>query len=128
MEPNNYRQGVDCTGHRSRGGGGGMTQPGPAGPEPAGPLRVGILGAGMIATAEPGYLPGLRQLPGRVAVTAIASRTRARAERVARDWDIPVVCDDLGGLLARADVDAVVNLTPITDHYQTSLRVLAAGK
>jgi len=82
----------------------------------------------MIATVEPGYLPGLRRLSGRVAVTAIASRTRARAERVARDWDIPVVCDDLGGLLARADVDAVVNLTPIADHYETSLRVLAAGK
>ncbi len=105
-----------------------MTQPGPASRRPGDPLRVGILGAGMIATVEPGYLHGLRRLPGRVAVTAIASRTRARAERVARDWDIPVVCDDLGGLLARADVDAVVNLTPIADHYQTSLRVLAAGK
>jgi predicted dehydrogenase len=105
-----------------------MTQPSPASRKPAGPLHVGILGAGMIATAGPGYLPGLRRLPGRVAVTAIASRTRARAERVARDWDIPVVCDDLGGLLARADVDAVVNLTPIADHYQTSLRVLEAGK
>ena len=105
-----------------------MTQPGPASRRPGDPLRVGILGAGMIATVEPGYLHGLRRLPGRVAVTAIASRTRARAERVARDWDIPVVCDDLGGLLARADVDAVVNLTPIADHYETSLRVLAAGK
>ncbi len=105
-----------------------MTLPGPAARRPGDPLRVGILGAGMIATVEPGYLPGLRRLSGRVAVTAIASRTRARAERVARDWDIPVVCDDLGGLLARADVDAVVNLTPIADHYETSLRVLAAGK
>lgn len=105
-----------------------MTRPGPAARRPGDPLRVGILGAGMIATVEPGYLPGLRRLSGRVAVTAIASRTRARAERVARDWDIPVVCDDLGGLLARADVDAVVNLTPIADHYETSLRVLAAGK
>ena len=105
-----------------------MTLPGPAARRPGDPLRVGILGAGMIATVEPGYLPGLRRLSGRVAVTAIASRTRARAEQVARDWDIPVVCDDLGGLLARADVDAVVNLTPIADHYETSLRVLAAGK
>jgi predicted dehydrogenase len=31
----------------------------------------------MIAMVEPGYLPGLRRLRGRVAVTAIASRTRA---------------------------------------------------
>jgi len=63
-----------------------------------------------------------------VAVTAIASRTRARAEQVARDWDIPVVCDGLGEMLARGDVDAVVNLTPIAAHYETSLRILAAGK
>ena len=96
--------------------------------KPAGPLRVGILGAGMIATAEPGYLPGLRRLRGRVEVTAMASRTRSRAEQVARDWDIPEVYDDLGQMLDGADLDAVVNLTPIAAHYETSLRILSAGK
>ena len=105
-----------------------MAMPGPVTRGSQAPLRVGILGAGMIATVEPGYLPGLRLLRGRVAVTAIASRTRARAEQVARDWDIPVVCDGLGEMLARGDVDAVVNLTPIAAHYETSLRILAAGK
>src|SRR6202021_542042 len=89
------------------GGGGHVAMPGPAPRNPQVPLRVGILGAGMIATVEPGYLPGLRRLRGRVAVTAIASRTRARAEQVARDWDIPVVCDNLDEMLARGDVDAV---------------------
>lgn len=49
-----------------------MTGPGPAARKPGDPLRVGILVAGMIATAEPGYLPGLRPLRGRVEVTAIA--------------------------------------------------------
>ncbi len=62
----------------------------------------------MIATAEPGYLPGLRRLRGRVEVTAIASRTRSRAEQVARDWDIPAIYDGLGPMLAAPDVDAVV--------------------
>ena len=81
-----------------------MAMPGPVTRGSQAPLRVGILGAGMIATVEPGYLPGLRLLRGRVAVTAIASRTRARAEQVARDWDIPVVCDGLGEMLARSDV------------------------
>ena len=60
-----------------------MAMPGPAARTPQATLRVGILGAGMIATVD--YLPGLRRLRGRVAVTAIASRTRARAEQVARD-------------------------------------------
>src|SRR5215813_15099673 len=102
--------------------------PGPAAPKPGSPLRVGILGAGMIATIEPGYLPGLRRLRGRVEVTAIASRTRSLAERVARDWDIPVVCDGLGQMLAAPDVDAVINLTPIAAHYETSRHILSAGK
>jgi predicted dehydrogenase len=105
-----------------------VTEPGPATSSPQNPLRVGILGAGMIATVEPGYLPGLRRLRGRIEVTAIASRTRARARQVARDWDIPVVCGNLDEMLARGDVDAVVNLTPIAAHHETSLRILAAGK
>src|SRR4029077_12967413 len=82
----------------------------------------------MSATVASGCLPGLRRLRGRVAVNAIASRTRARAEQVAQDWDIPVVCDDLDEMLACGDVDAVVNLTPIAAHYETSVRILAAGK
>ena len=105
-----------------------MTAPGPVAQKPGDPLRVGILGAGMIATIEPGYLPGLRRLRGRVEVTAIASRTRSRAEQVARDWDIPAVYDALGQMLAAPDVDAVVNLTPIAAHHETSRQILSAGK
>jgi predicted dehydrogenase len=105
-----------------------VAAPRPVARKPGDPLRVGILGAGMIATIEPGYLPGLRRLRGRVEVTAIASRTRSRAERVARDWRIPAVYDDLGQMLAAPDVDAVLNLTPIAAHYETSRQILSAGK
>src|SRR5215210_9042213 len=52
-------------------------------------LRLGILGAGMIAVVPYGFLPGLRLLSDRVEVAAITSRTRARAEAVARDFGIP---------------------------------------
>lgn len=89
--------------------------------------RLGILGAGMIATVSYGFLPGLRLLADRVVVAAIASRTRARAEAVASDWGIPAVYDDLGSMLANAELDAVLNLTPIDAHYETSLQILSAG-
>src|SRR5690242_14469098 len=46
-----------------------VAMPGPATRGAQVPLRAGILGAGMIATVEPGYLPGLRRLRGRVEVT-----------------------------------------------------------
>jgi len=101
---------------------------GPRAPGGGDPLRLGILGAGMIATVGYGYLPGLRRLRGRVEVIAIASRTRARAEQVARDWGIPAVFGGLDAMLAGADIDAVLNLTPIAAHYETSLRILSAGK
>src|SRR5215472_1326012 len=94
----------------------------------AGRLRLGIAGAGMIATVEAGFLPGLSRMRDRVEVTAITSRTRARAEAVARDWQIPAVFDDLDAMLAGAEIDAVLNLTPIEAHYEVNMRALAAGK
>jgi predicted dehydrogenase len=94
----------------------------------AGKIRLGIVGAGMIATVEAGFLPGLSRLRDRVEVTAITSRTRARAEAVARDWQIPAVYDSLDELLTNADIDAVLNLTPIEVHAETNLKILSAGK
>jgi predicted dehydrogenase len=91
-------------------------------------LRLGILGAGMIATIEAGFLPGLSRMRDRVEVAAITSRTRSRAEAVARDWQIPAVYDTLGEMLAGADLDAVLNLTPIDVHSETNVQILAAGK
>jgi predicted dehydrogenase len=91
-------------------------------------LRLGVLGAGMIAIVPNGFLPGMRLLADRVEVAAITSRTRARAEGVARDFDIPDVYDDLDSMLERADLDAVLNVTPIDAHYETNLRILQAGK
>jgi predicted dehydrogenase len=91
-------------------------------------VRLGIVGAGMIATVEAGFLPGLSRMRDRVEVAAITSRTRERAESVARDWDIPAVFDSLDQMLAEAEIDAVLNLTPIDAHFETNMKALAAGK
>jgi predicted dehydrogenase len=96
--------------------------------QPAGKISVGIVGAGMIATVEAGFLPGLGRMRDRVEVAAITSRTRSRAEAVARDWQIPAVFDTLDEMLAHAEIDAVLNLTPIDAHYETNMKALAAGK
>ncbi len=95
---------------------------------PAGKIRLGIVGAGMIATVEAGFLPGLGRMRDRVEVAAITSRTRSRAEAVAQDWQIPAVFDTLDEMLAHAEIDAVLNLTPIDAHYETNMKALAAGK
>jgi len=82
----------------------------------------------MIATVSYGFLPGLKRMTDTVDVVAIASRTRARADGVARDWDIPAVYDDVGSMLAHADLDAVLNVTTIDAHFETSKAILAASK
>ncbi|MGO8959216.1 MAG: Gfo/Idh/MocA family protein [Streptosporangiaceae bacterium] len=105
-----------------------MGDPDPPRQKAGRPLRLGIVGAGMIATVEPGFLPGLHRITDKVEVVAITSRTRSRAEAVARDWAIPAVFGSLSEMLAVADVDAVLNLTPIEAHYETSMQVLMAGK
>jgi predicted dehydrogenase len=94
----------------------------------AGKIRLGIVGAGMIATVEAGFLPGLSRMRDRVEVAAITSRSRQRAESVAQEWNIPATFDSLDQMLAEANIDAVLNLTPIEAHFQTTMKALTAGK
>lgn len=91
-------------------------------------LRIGVLGAGMIATVPYGVLPNLGSLSDRVVVVAIADPSTARAQAVAAQFGIPAVFTSLNEMLDGADLDAVVNLTPIPLHYRTSKTVLEAGK
>src|SRR5262249_37554665 len=91
------------------------------------PRRVGILGAGMIAEVPYGFLPNLAPLSDRMTIAAIASRSRNRADQMAARFGIPAVYDDLDAMLADADLDIVVNLTPIPAHYETSLRIIEHG-
>jgi predicted dehydrogenase len=93
-----------------------------------GKVRIGILGAGMISTVKYGILPNLGDLSDRVEVVAIASRTQERAQKVAEAFGIPSVFPTLTAMLDGADLDAVVNLTPIPVHYETSMQILGAGK
>jgi predicted dehydrogenase len=92
------------------------------------PLRIGVLGAGVIATADYGVLPNMTHLAGRAVVTAIADTVPGRAQTVAARFGIPAAFESLGDMLARADVDAVLNLTPIPAHAALSLQILAAGR
>jgi predicted dehydrogenase len=92
-----------------------------------GELRVGLLGAGMIASYDWGILPGSRYLDG-ARISAIAAPSRTHSEQLAREYGIAHVHDSLEEMLADECVDAVVNITPIPLHADTSLAILAAGK
>lgn len=95
---------------------------------PTFPLRAGILGAGTIATSSNGFLPGMTLFPELVTTIAIADPEVARAQRVADAHGISEVYSSLDDMLERADLDIVVNLTPIPLHGSTSRTILSAGK
>jgi len=81
----------------------------------------------MVATVDYGYLPGLAKIGERAQVVAIASRTEERALSVAGEYGIPEVFGSLEEML-QADLDAVLNLTPIPVHFETSKAILESGR
>jgi predicted dehydrogenase len=92
------------------------------------PLRVGVLGVGMIATVGYGVLPGLRHIPDKVELVAVADPVLERAKDVAREYGAAGAYARLEDMLDGAELDAVVNLTPIPLHGATSRMILEAGK
>jgi predicted dehydrogenase len=92
------------------------------------PLRIGMLGAGMIATVGYGILPNLKWITDKVEVVAIADPVVERAQEAAKEFGIPEVYDGVDALLENAELDAVVNVTPIAYHGETSLKIVRAGK
>lgn len=92
------------------------------------PLRAGMLGVGTIATASYGFLPGMQNMKDDVILTAVADPVIDRARSVAAEYSVPEAYGTLEEMLDRADIDLVINLTPIPLHSATSKLILEAGK
>ncbi|MFD3520156.1 Gfo/Idh/MocA family protein [Streptomyces sp. NPDC058653] len=89
------------------------------------PLRIGVVGAGKISGA---YLATLRDLPS-VRLTAVTDLDLSRASGVAEQAGADVaVAESVAALVARDDVDAVLNLTIPAAHAEVALAALGAGK
>lgn len=89
---------------------------------PVGTLGVGILGCGNISGI---YLRNTPMFAG-LELRACASRSMASARRAAEPLGLAAVT--VAELLAREDIDIVVNLTPPNDHAALSRAALEAGK
>jgi len=90
-------------------------------------LKLGVLGIGAIATVDYGVLPNLHHIKDKVSLVALADPVPGRAAQAAARFGGDAY-DSLTDMLASADIDAVLNLTPIPAHAATSLEILAAGK
>ncbi|MFD5821149.1 Gfo/Idh/MocA family protein [Nesterenkonia xinjiangensis] len=92
-------------------------------PSAGGRIGVGIVGAGVISNE---YLKNLTAFPD-LAVAFIADLDTARAAEQAEAWGVP----DSGSyaeLLAREDIEIVVNLTIPAVHVEVALQAVRAGK
>lgn len=92
------------------------------------PLKIGMLGAGMIATVNYGYLPNLHRIADKAVLAAVADPVVDRARTVAARYGASGVYATLDEMLASADVDVVLNLTPIPFHGAATLTALRASK
>ncbi|MCU1569766.1 MAG: NADH-dependent dehydrogenase [Naasia sp.] len=88
-----------------------------------GPVGVGVIGAGNISDQ---YLRTLTSLPD-VQVLFVADLDEQRAAAQAEKYGVPGA-GSAAELLARHDIEIVVNLTIPAVHAEVGMRVLAAGK
>jgi predicted dehydrogenase len=88
-------------------------------------VRVAVVGAG--ANTRQRHLPNLRALEG-VHIVGVCNRSRASAEAVAREFDIPRVYDDWRDAVSDPEADAVLIGTWPNTHRLLAVAALEAGK
>ena len=87
-------------------------------------MRIALAGTGAFGIK---HLDGLAEIDG-VTVTSIVSRRQEQAEEVARKYGVDHATTDLGDVLARDDVDAVILCTPTQMHAEQTIATMRAGK
>ena len=85
-------------------------------------IKVGVVGGGFGRT----HLLAYRATPG-VEVTSFCQRTKASAERFAREFSIPHVFTDYRDMLSQAELDAVSLTTPTNVHLAMALDAFDHG-
>jgi len=89
-------------------------------------VKLALLGCGDVAQRD--YLPEMHRLAGRAELVAVCGRTPERVRHVAEQYGVPAEYNDYRSLLADSDAEAVINLTPIQLHAETTLAAVEAGK
>jgi len=86
-------------------------------------VRVGLVGSGLIARQ---HLLAMARVP-EIVPAGVASRTRAHAEALAREFAVPVVADSPAELVAAARPDALMILVSPQAMLQVALSCMDLG-
>lgn len=87
-------------------------------------MRIGIIGCGNIC--QKAYIPGIKRYTN-LELVALADLDVALAQRIADEHDV-AWAGSVADLLARDEVEAVVNLTIPGVHAAVDQQIIAAGK
>ena len=90
------------------------------------PIRLGVIGLGLIWQRE--HQPMLKTLSHVFEPVAFCDVSAERRAATARDYPGALVVEDYRALLERADVEAVLVLTPIAFNAPVAMAALRAGK
>lgn len=91
-------------------------------------LRAGLVGCGSLS--QRGVLPHLSQpdARARVQLVAVTDAVEERARQTAERYGVPAFFTSIEEMLAGAELDLVLVITPITHHYANALAAVNAGK
>ncbi|HSL10986.1 MAG TPA: Gfo/Idh/MocA family oxidoreductase [Actinomycetota bacterium] len=87
-------------------------------------VRLAILGPGDVAQRD--YLPEFERIADRAEIVAVCGRTEHRARALAEQHGASWFTDQ-ATMLREVGIDAVLNLTPIQAHAETTAMALEAG-
>jgi UDP-N-acetylglucosamine 3-dehydrogenase len=87
-------------------------------------VRIGLIGSGLFGES---HLQAFRAV--RIAeVAAVYDLDRERAEQMAREFGIPIVCNSLDEICALVELDAIDVVTPEDKHFDPVTCALGNGK
>ena len=87
-------------------------------------VRIGLLGSGFVSNF---YMLGLRDVSG-WEIPVVASANGDHARRFAEKWHIVDATADVGGVIARTDLDLIILGVPNHLHMDLALQCARAGK
>lgn len=89
-------------------------------------IRMALLGCGDVAQRD--YLPEMHRLADRIELVAVCGRSPDRARETAQQYGVPAWFTDYHQMLDQINTDAVINLTPIEIHAETTIAALESGR
>lgn len=87
-------------------------------------MNVGILGCGVISRT---YADDIKRFFPQLRIAACADLAAPLAEKLAKEFDIPRVCET-DELLRDPEIEIVINLTPPQVHTELNRKIIEAGK